>query len=362
MSQAPSSRQSAVRRPVVATADDALLDHLVELASVAGVELDVARDLPALRQRWSAPLVLLGHDLARRVAETPLTRRPGVVLVSTDLDDAGVWELAVHVGAEHVAILPDARAWLTERVGESARGAGRAVVVAVVGGRGGAGASCLAAALAVTARRDGRAAVLVDADPLGGGIDLLVGAEEVEGLRWSDLAHASGRLPSRALVDALPGVDGLRVLSWDRGERLHLPREPLRAVLAGVRESAELVVVDLPRSGGAEIEAVLGLTDTVLLVVPAEVRAAAAAGRVARALATQVSDVRVVVRGPAPAGLDPDLVARSLGLPLAGVLTAEPGLAEAIERGDAPGGTGRGPLARFARQFLAGAIGAPAAA
>ena len=66
----------------------------------------------------------------------------------------------------------------------------RGEVVAVIGGCGGAGASLFAVALAQAATD----ALLVDLDPWGGGIDLLVGGEATPGLRWPDLALQGGRL------------------------------------------------------------------------------------------------------------------------------------------------------------------------
>jgi Flp pilus assembly CpaE family ATPase len=77
------------------------------------------------------------------------------VLVGSDLDDADVWQRAVQVGAEHVVFLPDAEVWLVERLSDAAhRSTGaEAPVVAVVGGRGGAGATTLACSLALTAAR-----------------------------------------------------------------------------------------------------------------------------------------------------------------------------------------------------------------
>jgi hypothetical protein len=90
----------------------------------------------------------------------------------------------------------------------------------------------------------------------------------------------------------------------------------------------------------------------VLLVVPAEIRATAAAGQVAARLAACTADLRLVVRGPAPGGLTDLLVADELGLPLAGWLAPEPGLATALERGEPPGRPGRGPLARLAADLV----------
>ena len=40
--------------------------------------------------------------------------------------------------------------------------------------------------------------MLVDCDALGGGLDLALGAEKMDGLRWSGLALGDGRVPTAA--------------------------------------------------------------------------------------------------------------------------------------------------------------------
>lgn len=337
---------SGPARPLAVTADPDVLDDLLRLAATAGTELQVAADAHAARRAWeSAPFVLVGADAVRSCVRAGLRRRPGVVLLGDDLDDATVWETAVRLGAEHVVFLPDAESWLTDRLADAAEGLSQdGVVVAVVGGRGGAGATSLACALAVTADRAGRRALLVDGDPLGGGIDLCFGREQDSGLRWPDLEGTRGRLSAGALAEALPRVQDLSVLSWDRGDAPAVPPEAVRAVLQAGRRSCELVVVDLPRHLDDSTRAVLDEASTVLLVVPAEVRAAAAASRVASSFGLLCRDLRVVVRAPGPAGLEAPEVARALGLPLAGELRPEPGLDRALERGEPPAGRGKGPL------------------
>ena len=69
-------------------------------------------------------------------------------------------------------------------------------VIGVVGGCGGAGASTFACVLAATAAT-GWPAVLVDLDPVAGGIDVLLGIEAVPGARWSGLRLGGGRLDPR---------------------------------------------------------------------------------------------------------------------------------------------------------------------
>ncbi|HLZ38237.1 MAG TPA: septum site-determining protein Ssd [Mycobacteriales bacterium] len=351
-------------RPLLVSGDPNLLDDLLRLAAAAGVEADVASECAGVGARWAhAALVVVGVDAADALATAALPRRRGVVVVGQDLADASVWQQAVALGADRVVGLPEAQEWLVDRFArtlEAHGGQGR--MVSVIGGRGGAGASTLSAALSLTAAGLGWATLLVDADPLGGGIHLVLGGEAVSGLRWPDLVTTRGRLSATALHDALPRVDGLPVLSWDRGGDLGLPAEALAAVLDAGMRGSRLTVVDLPRHPGDATVAAVVRSDIVLLVVPAEVRAAAAAARVALGVAPHTRDLRVVVRGPAPSGLPADAVADSLGLPLAGMLRAEPGLPAALDRGEPPARRRRGPLADFCRRFLSEAFALPAAA
>ena len=342
-------------RPLVLTADRGLLDDLLRLAAAADVEPEVAADASSARTAWTrAPLVLVGADVARAVA-VALPRRPaGVVLVSTDLDDAQVWERGVALGAEKVAFLPDAQQWLVGRLADAAEGrVGGAPVVAVVGGRGGAGATTLAAALSVTALQSGLRPWLVDGDPLGGGVDLVLGGEDSAGLRWPDLVASRGRLSAASLRAALPVVDDeLVVLSWDRGDLLSIAVTAMRSVLAAARRGGDLVVVDLPRRVDDAAEQVLVQAALVVVVVPAEVRAAAAAARVASGLVALADDVRVVVRATVPGGLPAEVVGDALGLPVLGSFRSEASVAAAAERGEPPGRTGRGPLVEVCAAVL----------
>ena len=334
-------------RPLLVTADPDALEDLLRLAATAGAEVDVAHDVPSAHRCWAtAPLVVVGPDLIDRFAHSRLGRRTKVVVLGRDLDDAGIWQRAVEVGAEHVVFLPDGEPWLIEAFADAVEGAGQeAVLVAVLGGRGGAGATTLACALAVSAVRRSARTLLVDGDPLGGGIDLVFGAEQARGLRWPDLGATRGRVPAAALDEALPKCDDLSVLSWDRGDAAALPVAAVSAVLSAARRSWDLVVVDLPRTFDEAAREVLETASIALLLVPAEVRATAAAARVAARASTLCRDVRLVVRGPSPGRLSAVDVVRALGLPLVGEMKAEPGLELSLERGEAPGRRPRSPLA-----------------
>ena len=336
------------------TSDPDVLEELLRIAATAGTELEVATDAGAARHAWAtAPLVVLGPDATAGCLRTRLPRRGDVVLLGQDLDDGGIWQLGVEVGAEHVVFLPDAEQWLTDRLTDAAEtrhGAG--ALVAVIGGRGGAGATTLACALWVTAARMGTSTLLVDGDPLGGGIDLVFGGEHDTGLRWPELWATSGRVPSAALTGALPRMSGLSVLSWDRGVPAPFSVDAVAAVLAAGRRAHDLVVVDLPRAVDDCGRAVLSGASCVLLVVPTEVRAAAAASRVAASLAPHCSDLRVVTRGPSPSGLGGEQIAAALGLRLLADLKPEPGLDLALERGEPPARRARGPLSVACQALL----------
>lgn len=340
-------------RPLVVTDDPLLLDDLISIAAEVGAEVDVAADAVSARRRYAgAPMVLLDLRSVRSCLNAGLPRRPGVVLVSHQDSADPPWEAAQAVGAGHVALLPKARPWLAERL-SCATGTLTGRMVAIMGGRGGAGASVLAAGLAVTAARAGQRALLIDGDPLGGGADLVLGWETLDGLRWSALLQTSGPVnPPSELMDALPAKGDLALLSWDRCGLSAVPVEAMAAAVDAGRRERQLVVVDLPRRMDDAAALVLGAADLVLLVVPAELRACAAAARVATALTAYTEDVALVVRGPAPGRLRTKEIARSLDLEVAGVLQPEPGLLRSLERGEPPAGSGQGPLAQFCQGIL----------
>ncbi|MFF8409872.1 septum site-determining protein Ssd [Streptomyces omiyaensis] len=348
--------------PLILTEDVLLLDDLLRLCAAAGVEPEVHHRVPERRSDWTdPPLVLLGQDVAARCRGA--ARRPGVVLVGRAQDDPEEWRLAVEIGADSVLRLPEAESLLVDRIADAAEGVGRtALTVGVVGGRGGAGASTLACGLALAAARTGLRTLLVDGDPLGGGLDVLLGAERERGRRWGDFAASKGRLAGGALEESLPAARGVRVLSWGREPTGAVPPEAVRSVLAAARRRGGVVVVDLPRAVDEAVAETLAQLDLGLLVVPGELRAVAAAHRIAGTLSLGVRDLRAVVRGPYAAGLDERWVADALRLPLAGELPYDPGLATAQDAGDPPGAEVRGPLGRFCAAFWERALPAGGAA
>jgi secretion/DNA translocation related CpaE-like protein len=341
------------------THDPGLLADVQRLAAAAGAELALATDPGEARAAWArASVVLVGPDLLPTLADTrPLRRDQVHVLVLGAADDT-CFRSALDIGAESVVELPAGEPWLVETLADTVDGApGRANVVGVVGGCGGAGATTFATALATAAAQEGHRAsgvhpvLLVDADPLGPGIERVVGLDDVAGARWDALLQSAGRLGSRSLRAALPARDGLAVLGWGPGRRDRLDPRVVREVLSAGARGSGLVVVDLPRHADAAAAEILQRCDHVLVVTTLELTGVAAAARVVAEVLPDGAPAWLVARGPATA-LDPAEVSSVLGIPLAAAMTGQRRLAESVELGLGPLRSRRGPLARAAREVL----------
>ncbi|MFI5732456.1 septum site-determining protein Ssd [Kribbella sp. NPDC051587] len=337
----------------MATTNERLLDDLLRLAAAASITSLVERDLHGLRRGWhTCPLVIVGDDLAAGLARTTPVRRTGVVLAGAGPGPDALYRHAFEVGAEAVFRLPADEVALAGRLVDTLDGGTRsAVTLAFVGGCGGAGATTTAAAVALFGNRRGLRTMLIDGDPLGGGIELALGIERDPGQRWPELLSASGRVSAAALRSALPTADGLPVLSWDRSDVTALPPETMRSVLNAAQCSNDLVVLDLPRRPDPAVEEAFVRATATLLVVPCDIRSLAAAKRLAGPLAEVAGDLRVIARAsrrPAIAAAD---AATHLSLPLATTFADERDLPAAMDQGRfAP--HPRGPLAQAATTLL----------
>lgn len=334
----------------VLTSDEELLDRLLTTLAAVGLEPRVVSDPGAVRGQWrEATVVLVGGDCAEQLAALGLPRRRDLFVVGDDADRDLLCRWSVPLGAA-VASLPSAESWFTAALGDAAgTGAGAGRLVAVVGGSGGVGASTCAAALATTAAASGRRSVLVDADPLGGGLDLLMGAEHIEGWRWPQLARASGHLGD--LSGLLPQVDGIDLLASGRGgpPTSWLTPGPLLAVLRSTARSHDLTVLDLPRwLSGVEQEATV-TADLVLVLVRADLRGLAAARELAGRLPDQ--ETQVLLRGRRGAAVGPELVEQTLGWPVVATVADESAVRAATERGEPPARS-RSALAKVCRWVL----------
>lgn len=322
--------------PVVLTGDPLLRDAVLAAAAAAGTTAtaitDAAgiADLPVLDQPF-----VVGIDRAPQVAQTTVPPASATCLIGTEEDRADLCAWSAPLGAS-VVVVPEGVRWLTSLLaGEQRAGSGR--VVGVIGGHGGAGASTLAVSLAQLAAAD-RSVALVDLDGVGGGLDLLLGAERATGWRWPDLAASAGYID--ALATRLPAVGGVPVLSMAR-EPARAEEDPapeaVAAVLRSLARDRDLVVVDVGRRLGPGARQGLRHCHAQVLVCGGGVRQVAAS---AHLLAGLTPGVGVVVRAGGE-GAASSAVAEALAAPLWGEVPTESRLAAAAERGEPLGDVSR---------------------
>lgn len=216
-------------------------------------------------------------------------RRPLLVVTSDEDLPAALWPLALEAGARAVLPLPERSEELLSRLADLARPRTATLMVGVTGGSGGAGSSSFAARLAAAARPHGPV-TLIDADPLGGGLDLLVEASTAQGIGWSE-AGGLGPDDGKALREGLPSVDEVHLLvaQEDPGPA---PAELSRA-LAALSPLGGIVIVDLSTE---MVPMAAEHLDHLLLVVPAADHAVRSAARRLRSWQLPEDLARLVVR------------------------------------------------------------------
>lgn len=338
-----------MKPPLIVTADPALRDELFRFAAAAGSAADAADDPADVLAGWAAAsLVLVGSDRAADLARLAPPRRADVHLVRWAGGPDDDFRAALALGAEGVVELPGAEEWLVERLTDVGEEPARGRVVGVVGGAGGAGATTLACVLGQVAAPGGPTLV-VDTDPLGPGVDRLLGLETSDGVRWDALARATGRLGSRSLRQAVPRRAGLGVLTWAPGDRSALELPAVREALSAARRGHDLVVVDLPRQQGPLLEELATRCDHVVVVAPATVLGAAATVRLLDHLPGGGGRHLALRRGNVPTG---DM-GRAAGVPVLVEVPEQRRLAEAVDLGLGPLRSSRSRLARAARTVLA---------
>jgi len=339
--------------PLLVSADPLLVADVQRLCAAAGVLPEVVRDSAhALRLWTSAPVVLVGEDCAAALAASSPPRRQRVhVLGRSPVGDA-MFRDALGVGAETVAGLPASETWLVELLTDAGDGgAAPGVTIGVIGGSGGAGATVFAAALSQMATRVGRT-LLVDADPIGAGIDRVLGLESSDGIRWDSMLQTTGRLSSRSLREALPRTGQLSVLTWPADRSATLQAFAMREVLSAGRRGFDAVVVDLPRHRDSVVDEAISRCEHVVLVSTLTVPGVSSAARVAHRLPEATPMRHLVTRG-SRGGVTPESVSRLLRIPLLAAMADQRGLDEAINLGAGPARSRRGTLARAARSAAA---------
>jgi secretion/DNA translocation related CpaE-like protein len=319
--------------PLIASTDERLIDDGLRWCAAVGATPLVARDVTAVRRSWrTAAAVIVGDDIADDLARSSLPRREHVLVLAHD--PPAWWSVAVALGAVAVCARGEEDR-VVELLSSALDGSGEACVVSVIGGVGGAGASTLAAALGVAAVRRGLRPLVIDADPLGGGLDLVLGAERCDGVRWGDFGSTRGRLDAASLTDVLPARAGVSHLAWARETPRLLPGAWPEVLTAAVR-GFDVVVADLPRHLGDAGAEIVGRSVLTLLLVPEEIAAVAAARQVLAEVSRCAPSVGLV--GVArPSGIGQAAVEEALEMPVVARVRPDRRLRAAIDRGHGPG-------------------------
>ena len=226
-------------------------------------------------------------------------------------------------------------------------------LVVVQGAVGGCGASTLAAAMAVRAAPSIRT-LLVEADPRGTGVDLLLGAEAEPGLRVEDVRAELGGPDPEALWGAVPMTPpGLGILSRSRTRLAEADPDSANDGAPGAawahRSAGGLVVCDSGAAGDGRGPGGPGVADLVVVVTRADLPGAVAAGRAV----ADAPDAVLVVRTGRADPLHAADVADAAGAARWYVLPEIGAVRRAVGAGDlgaalASRGAGRGRVRRLA--------------
>ncbi|WP_210756427.1 septum site-determining protein Ssd [Gordonia paraffinivorans] len=312
-----------------------LHDDVARCAAAAGYRV---LSVPAgdCRREWlTARAVVADPAAVAELGRIRPPRRDAFVLVATGDPGGDIWRSAIDLGATDAVTLPaDENDLVRALTGFRVPRRHPAGVVAVIGAHGGAGASTLAAAVALTGVGLGSPTLLLDLDDVAPGADLLLGIEQRPGLRWQGLSLDGGAVSGAALHRALPRAENdLVVLTSERVPAAGISPEAVTAVIDAGRTNGDLVVLDVPRSDSAVVRAAMSSADLVVLVSTPTVGGCAAARRVHARLIGNTVAVELVVRGPSPGGLRPARVAAAIGVPLLAAYRPDPRLPMRLESG-----------------------------
>lgn len=320
---------------LVLTANPDLRATAERWCSAVGVAPLAESEIGPARRFWgSAGAVVIGEDLVPDIAAAGWPRRDHVHLIVRDREPW--WRAAVRIGAVGVLQVDDGDAAGVAALAQVAEGAAEGCSVVVIGGRGGVGATTFACALAREAAARELRSVVMDADPWGPGVDIVLGSENVQGLRWSALDAASGLVATDALAGTLPVRDGVATIAWDADDvDPALPAAASSVWSAAVR-GFDLVVVDHPRAvvDGSWSTGVLGGSVLTVLVVADDIAGLAAARRQVLRLQDHAASVVAVLarRG----GLGRPAVERTIGIPVVGAIGYDRRVRTAVDHGRGP--------------------------
>ncbi|MEZ2189710.1 septum site-determining protein Ssd [Corynebacterium sp. CCM 9204] len=295
---------STADKPIlVAVTDPVLHPEAIHVATVTGRPvIDMPDPEEVNRHARRAHAVLVDSDGAGCFRSG--ARHPHLYLLAADPGPVD-WRTAMSCHAEAAFVLPAQSPELLAALGDQTTTDTRGRVLGILGAVGGAGTSTLAAAVARELADD--RPLLIDAVDKSGGLDLLLCMEDTPGARWPEVTLGRGRVELDDLRNALPrSADGITVLSAARSritDPFTLDSGTLAAALTCVRSGSGTAVLDLP-AGARGADLAVECCDLVILLVPAEVRAVAAAASLTAKFAARKTPVCTVLRHRGWSGID----------------------------------------------------------
>lgn len=289
---AGSGRQQPKNAEFIAIMDDpasaALIERFVQetLIPHAFVRQGSVADLIALLTAMERPPRQLIVDLS--TSTMPLSDLanladvcpPGVSVVAVgQRNDIGLFRELLRIGVDDYLVKPLTmdllRRVLARQSGKSepVHHVRTGKVVACLGARGGVGTSMVAANLGWRlAEGLERRVALVDLDPFGGPLDLLLGAQPNRGL--SDLLKNINRLDPQYVERSFMRV-GPRLFLLAAGLGLDedgtFPIDPLAQLLGELKKLFHYVILDIPVRGGELTATLAGGAETVVVVTESSV-------------------------------------------------------------------------------------------
>jgi pilus assembly protein CpaE len=292
---------------------------------------------------------MIGRDLRHPAANG---RAPHLLLVGEEMT-VPVLREAIEAGVRGVFAWPEERQELVRTIVAAPREdetspAGRGRVIAVVGARGGAGATFLATHLAAAFSDQGRMCVLVDVDGSFADVTAALGiAGQTETRTTTDLLPVAQELTSDHVEDALHHHErGFSVLLAPIDPS---PSSPLLAALydAAVRllaQTHDVVILHLPRSLEDTARAAINLSDEVVLVMAPALSSLHSARRVADAFGLREPSgrCRIVINQLVRGGVGPGEVEQAVGIQPSAGIRFDPRVGRAQDRGELLRGRSRG--------------------